>query len=89
MFKRRKVLVINPNSNGKVTEGLRQALAPFACEGGPEIQCETLSEGSIGIDTREHVDGIALPFRPCIEAADDLDAFFIADYSDLGIHIPR
>jgi len=83
-----RILVINPNSNEAVTEGLRQALAVFARPGSPEIFCETLAEGPFGIETQEHVEAVALPLRRRIEAA-EADAFVIACYSDPGLHVCR
>lgn len=83
-----RILVINPNSNETVTEGLRQALAVFARPGSPEIFCETLAEGPFGIETQEHVEAVALPLRRRIEAA-EADAFVIACYSDPGLHVCR
>lgn len=89
MPRRRRILVINPNSNEVVTEGLRQALLPLSFAQGPEIVCESLTEGPLGIETQAHVDGVALPLRRRIEAADDADAFVIACYSDPGLHVAR
>jgi len=89
MSRRPRILVINPNSNEAVTEGLRQALTPLAFTDGPELVCETLAEGPIGIETQEHVESVALPLRRRIEAADDVDAFVIACYSDPGLHVAR
>lgn len=89
MSRRPRILVINPNSNEAVTEGLRQALAPFAFAEGPEIVCETLAEGPVGIETQEHVESVTLPLRRRVEAAKDVDAFVIACYSDPGLHVAR
>ncbi|MGX7706730.1 aspartate/glutamate racemase family protein [Methylobacterium sp. Gmos1] len=89
MSSRRRILVINPNSNKVVTEGLRQALLPLSFAQGPEIVCESLPEGPPGIETQAHVDGVALPLRRRIEAAIDVDAFVIACYSDPGLHVAR
>lgn len=89
MSRRSRILVINPNSNEAVTEGLRQAVAPLSRDGGPEIVCETLREGPLGIETQEHADSVALPLRRRIEAVNDVDAFIIACYSDPGIHVAR
>lgn len=89
MSRRLRILVINPNSNETVTEGLRQAVRPLSLDGGPEIVCETLSEGPLGIETQEHADSVAIPLRRRIEAVNDVDAFIIACYSDPGIHVAR
>uniref|UniRef100_A0A9E7ZY08 Aspartate/glutamate racemase family protein n=1 Tax=Bosea sp. NBC_00436 TaxID=2969620 RepID=A0A9E7ZY08_9HYPH len=89
MNRRPRILVINPNSNEMVTEGLRQALAPLTFTEGPEILCESLRDGPIGIETQEHVESVTLPLRRRVEAASDVDAFVIACYSDPGLHIAR
>lgn len=89
MSRRPRILVINPNSNEAVTEGLRQALVPLTFTEGPEIVCETLREGPAGIETQEHVESVTLPLRRRIEAANDVDAFVIACYSDPGLHVAR
>lgn len=89
MNRRSRILVINPNSNEMVTEGLRQALVPLAFAEGPEIICESLREGPAGIETQEHVESVTLPLRRRVEAANDIDAFIIACYSDPGLHVAR
>lgn len=89
MARRPRILVINPNSNEAVTEGLREALKPLTYAEGPEIVCTTLAEGPYGIETQEHVDSIAIPLRRKVEATNDADAFVIACYSDPGIHVAR
>jgi len=89
MNRRPRILVINPNSNEMVTEGLRQALVPLAFAEGPEILCESLPEGPAGIETQEHVESVTLPLRRRVEAANDINAFVIACYSDPGLHVAR
>lgn len=89
MTRRPHILVINPNSNEAVTEGLRQAVKPLTYADGPEIVCETLSEGPFGIETQEHVESVALPLRRKVEATNDADAFIIACYSDPGLFVAR
>ncbi|MCA0320639.1 MAG: aspartate/glutamate racemase family protein [Proteobacteria bacterium] len=89
MSRRPRILVINPNSNEAVTEGLRQAVKPLTYAEGPEIICETLAEGPFGIETQEHVESVAIPLRRKIEANNEADAFVIACYSDPGLHVAR
>lgn len=89
MSRRPRILVINPNSNEAVTEGLRQAVKPLTYAEGPEILCETLAEGPFGIETQEHVESVAIPLRRKIEANNEADAFVIACYSDPGLHVAR
>lgn len=80
-----RILVINPNSNAEVTEAFSQALAPFRVAGGPEIECVTLAEGPIGIETQEHVEQVVLPLLALMRRRDDADAYVIACYSDPGL----
>jgi Asp/Glu/hydantoin racemase len=89
MARRPRILVINPNSNEAVTEGLRQAVRPLTYADGPEIVCETLAEGPFGIETQEHVESVTLPLRRKVESANDADAFIIACYSDPGLFVAR
>lgn len=86
---RRRILVINPNSNPAVTQGLAEALVPLSFTGGPEIETMTLAEGPFGIETQAHVEQVALPLRRVVEGRNDVDAFVLACYSDPGLHICR
>ncbi|CAA9351122.1 MAG: Hydantoin racemase [uncultured Microvirga sp.] len=87
--RRRRILVINPNSNPAVTAGLADALAPLDFERGPEMACLTLEEGPFGIETQADVEGVGLPLRRLVEADNGSDAFVIACYSDPGLHLCR
>lgn len=84
-----RIHVINPNSNETVTRGIDDAVAALRFQGGPEIVCTTLKEGPIGIETQEHVDGVAIPLRRIVEADNASGAFVIACYSDPGLHVCR
>jgi allantoin racemase len=86
---RRRILVVNPNSNEAVTKRLAEALAPINFRDGPEIKCQTLAEGPYGIETQEHVESVTLPLRRLVVASADFDAFVIACYSDPGLHVCR
>jgi Asp/Glu/hydantoin racemase len=89
MSARRRILVVNPNSNEVVTKGLDDALTRLRFADGPEIVCRTLAEGPLGIETQEHVESVALPLRRLVAAANDADAIIIACYSDPGLHVCR
>src|SRR6267154_4831141 len=86
---RPRILVINPNSNHFVTQGLEDALKPLGFEGGPEIVCETLAEGPYGIESQADADGVAMPLRRLVESDNRSAAFVIACYSDPGLHLCR
>jgi len=86
---RRRILVVNPNSNEAVTKGLAAALAPVRFADGPEIECRILVEGPYGIETQEHVESVTLPLRRLVAGSNDIDAFVIACYSDPGLAVCR
>ena len=86
---RRRIVVVNPNSNEAVTRGLEEALRPLAFAEGPEIVCTTLAEGPYGIETQADVESVAMPLRRFVESDNGADAFIIACYSDPGLHVCR
>jgi allantoin racemase len=89
MQPRKKILVVNPNSNEVVTRNLAAALQPVMFDGGPEIECVSLSEGPYGIESQADVDSVALPLRQLVAADNSADAYIIACYSDPGLHVCR
>jgi Asp/Glu/hydantoin racemase len=74
------IIVINPNSNEAVTQGLLEALAPF-----PNVECVTLTAGPFGIESQRDSDAVVLPLLELIKSRRDASAFVIACYSDPGI----
>ena len=84
-----RILVINPNSNQAVTDGMADALKPLEIDGGPEIACVTLTEGPFGVETQADVESVTLPLRKLVSERDDADAYVIACYSDPGLHLCR
>jgi len=83
------IVVINPNSNTAVTDGLDQALEGFRIPGMPAIECLTLAEGPFGIESQVHSDQVVIPTVKLVEARSDASAFVIACYSDPGIDACR
>ena len=49
------VRVINPNSNPDVTVGMSAAIESLRMQGGPELDCVTLSNGPFGIENQADV----------------------------------
>jgi allantoin racemase len=86
---RPSILVINPNSNHLVTQGLEDALKPLGFENGPEIVCKTLAEGPYGIESQADADSVVMPLRRLVESDNSSAAFVIACYSDPGLHVCR
>ncbi|MBL8699979.1 MAG: Asp/Glu racemase [Alphaproteobacteria bacterium] len=85
-----RILVINPNSTEKVTQGIAEAMAPLRLDGGPEIECVGLEQGPPGIENEGHVAQVTTLIAERIRARDnDCAGFVIACYSDPGIALAR
>ena len=84
----RRILVINPNSNTAVTEKMSEALEPFRLADGPIIDCMTLDEGPLGIESQADVERVTIPLSRLV-ADQDAAAYVIACYSDPGLHVCR
>jgi allantoin racemase len=89
MHPRKKILVINPNSNTQVTVNLTAALQPVSFDAGPEIECVTMAEGPFGVETQADLENAVLPLRRLVAADNSADAFVIACYSDPGLQVCR
>ena len=83
------IVVINPNSNQAVTDGLADALTGFQLQGGPAIECQTLAEGPFGIESQADSDLVVAPLIELVKRRDDASAFVIACYSDPGLEACR
>lgn len=80
---RKKILVVNPNSNETVTTGLRNSLRGLAADA--DIDCCTLEEGPFGIESDEDILQVVPLVCRKIQEADEYDAYVIACYSDPGL----
>lgn len=89
MLRRKKILVINPNSNDIVTRNLADALHPLSFTDGPQIDCVTLAEGPPGVETQADLESVTMPLRALVAADNAADAFVIACYSDPGLQVCR
>ena len=83
------ILVINPNSNEVVTEGMAEELHSFNFSDGPEIVCVSLTKGPFGIESQADDESVKLPLRNMVSDRQDADAFVIACYSDPGLQVCR
>ena len=84
------IVVINPNSTKRVTQGIDAAVAPLRMAGGPTIECVTLAAGPPGIESQHDADAVVMPLCEYIRGrAAEADAFVIACYSDPGLHTAR
>jgi Asp/Glu/hydantoin racemase len=85
-----RILVINPNSTEAVTRGIDTAMDPLRMQGGPAIECVTLTDGPPGIENQGHVEQVVPLICAMVKKRDtDCSAFVIACYSDPGLHAAR
>jgi len=86
----RRILVINPNSNERVTADIACAVEGLRIVGGPAIDCVTLAEGPPGIETQVHVDTVVEPLlRLARRESNRASAVVIACFSDPGLYSLR
>ncbi len=82
-MKARRLLVINPNSNTSVTDGIERALQSFHRPGEFEITCCTLDDAPFGIESDADIAAVVPLLVNVISShADSYDGFVIACYSD-------
>lgn len=85
----RSLIVINPNSSQRVTDGIDAAMEPLRGFGIP-IRCVTLAEGPPGIESQRQAD---LTIAPMLRLAASLEpqaaGFIIACFGDPGLHALR
>jgi Asp/Glu/hydantoin racemase len=84
------IIVINPNSTEAVTRAMDDGLAPLRRPGGPEILCQTLTEGPPGVESQRDADAVILPLCRAIAVQEaEAAAFVIACFSDPGLFSAR
>jgi allantoin racemase len=85
-----RILVINPNSNARVTSAIDDALDPLRTVGNSQITCITLHQGPLGVESQRDVDVAAsLVCDAVVENEQSAEAFVIACYSDPGLRPSR
>lgn len=83
-MKRKRLLVINPNSNAAVTSGIDASLDPLRQSLRADLVCETTSAGPFGIESDDDV-AVAAGLMVRRVGSADADGFVIACYSDPGV----
>ena len=85
----KSIVVINPNSNRVVTDGLDKALEVYRFQEGPEIICVTNSKGPFGIESKLDSELVVPDIFEQINNHKNAGAYVIACYSDPGIDLLR
>ncbi len=84
----KSLIVINPNSSQKVTDGIDAAIDPLRTFGIP-IRCLTLAEGPPGIESQRQADLSIAPMLALAAAQTDAAGYIIACFGDPGMHALR
>jgi len=85
----KRILAINPNSNGNVTRAMQSAVQEFQQPGVLEIECRSIENGPFGIESDDDIEA-ALPLVVSeISRSGEFDAYIIACYSDPGLREAR
>lgn len=85
-----RILVINPNSNEEVTCAMDSALNPLRTADAPDIECITINEGPLGIESQFDVDAAAPHVKRLIEQDESgADSYVVSCYSDPGVRSAR
>jgi len=83
-----RILIINPNSSRSCTQGIAEAVAPFAGPGIPHIDVTRLEDGPSAIVTWRDWFSVAEPL--CRRVEDEAaDAYLIGCVSDPGLEAVR
>lgn len=83
-----RILIINPNSSRSCTEGIAEAVAPFAGPGIPRIEVTRLEQGPPAIVTWRDWFSVAEPLCRVAET-EAADAYVIGCVSDPGLEAVR
>ncbi len=71
---KRPIVVINPNSNQSVTDGLGECLARFNNNKSHPIECVTLKNGPFGIESQLHVHPVEITQKELLLEVSRLNA---------------
>lgn len=84
------IFVINPNSSKSVTANIDDAVKPLRSSDGPEIECVTLTDGPLAVESQRDVDSVPGPLlRKAATLENAAAAFVVACFSDPGMHSLR
>ena len=84
----KSLIIINPNSSQRVTDGIDAAIAPLRSFGIP-IRCLTLAEGPPGIENQRQADLTIAPMLALAAEQTDAAGYVIACFGDPGLHALR
>jgi allantoin racemase len=85
---RKRILVVNPAANPKMTERIDRTADPFRRGGDVEIVSQTVSAGPPLVASSADVDLAAVALRAHL-SGEKADVFVIACYADPGLHACR
>ncbi|MGY9046526.1 hypothetical protein P775_23415 [Puniceibacterium antarcticum] len=83
------ILFINPNSSEEVTQGIAEALGPFAPAWPSGFESVCLPDGPATIATDLHVAEAATSLARLLQDRPDAAAYVVACFSDTGVEVMR
>jgi allantoin racemase len=87
---RRKIAVLNPNSNAVFTESISSSLAELRQTRGVTIECTTLHGAPIAIESDEDINAVIAPICDVVENLEaDVEGMVIACFADPGLKEAR
>jgi Asp/Glu/hydantoin racemase len=86
---KKRILVINPNSNDSVTRGLDESLEALRSELDIDVDCHTMTNAPFGIESDADITTVSPMVVNWISDHPDYDAYVIACYSDPGLDESR
>ncbi|MCJ8325273.1 MAG: Asp/Glu racemase [Rhizobiales bacterium] len=90
MQKPQQIIIINPNSSQKVTDGIDDAINDMRGFSVADISCHRLVAGPEYIETQAHVDGVVTPMLAyAAQYEAKAAAFIVACFSDPGLYALR
>ena len=85
-----RIAVINPNSNPVYTEHISGSLEAYRLPGRVEIECLTLDDAPLAIESDADVQGVIAPLCGLVaELESSVDGFVIACFADPGLDEAR
>ncbi|MEO0760642.1 MAG: aspartate/glutamate racemase family protein, partial [Pseudomonadota bacterium] len=79
------ILVVNPNSNPRVTAAISGAASRFRLGGGPSIECIDIPGAPFGIESQRDSDRVAPYLARLAAEREGLAGFVIACFCDPGL----
>ena len=86
---KKRILIINPSSNAKLTSVLEDEVLKYQQVPGTELVCRTLAQAPLEIETDADIQAVIPALISEISQCQGFEAYVIASYADPGLHEAR